>query len=337
MKLSILKEVKKLRQVMPKLYLCRGDGFEREHWSALFAITGLAQTPATLETFALRDLLCDPIYDNLVNDESQLHELHTRAHGEVVIREALNQLAMWSLEKRFETSKYDSAAPKGHRGVTLLKNGQDILTEISDHQALIASLYTSQWFLPFKEDVSRWDEKMSNLAHIIINLTALQRQWIYLEPVFARNALPSEKMRFKRVDESFCTFSARIAVDPLVVSLLDIQQLRDSSYLQRLIAQLDICQRALSDFLQDKRNVFPRFFFLGDDDLLELLGQASDPEVLQAHLKKLFGGVHGVRFDEDGESYSSIAGVSSIQGELVALSRKVEVDEEAIEKTLKGL
>ena len=88
---------------------------------------------------------------------------------------------------------------------------------------------------------------------------------------------------------------------------------------------------------QDKRNVFPRFFFLGDDDLLELLGQASDPEVLQAHLKKLFGGVHGVRFDEDGESYSSIAGVSSIQGELVALSRKVEVDEEAIEKTLKGL
>ena len=336
-KLSILKEVKKLRQVMPKLYLCRGDGFEREHWSALFAITGLAQTPATLETFALRDLLCDPIYDNLVNDESQLHELHTRAHGEVVIREALNQLAMWSLEKRFETSKYDSAAPKGHRGVTLLKNGQDILTEISDHQALIASLYTSQWFLPFKEDVSRWDEKMNNLAHIIINLTALQRQWIYLEPVFARNALPSEKMRFKRVDESFCTFSARIAVDPLVVSLLDIQQLRDSSYLQRLIAQLDICQRALSDFLQDKRNVFPRFFFLGDDDLLELLGQASDPEVLQAHLKKLFGGVHGVRFDEDGESYSSIAGVSSIQGELVALSRKVEVDEEAIEKTLKGL
>ena len=95
---------------------------------------------------------------------------------------------------------------------------------------------------------------MNNLAHIIINLTALQRQWIYLEPVFARNALPSEKMRFKRVDESFCTFSARIAVDPLVVSLLDIQQLRDSSYLQRLIAQLDICQRALSDFLQDKKS-----------------------------------------------------------------------------------
>ena len=82
---------------------------------------------------------------------------------------------------------------------------------------------------------------MNRLAHIIINLTALQRQWIYLEPVFARNALPSERMRFKRVDESFCAFAARIAVDPLVVSLLDIQQLRGTNFIERLIAQLDIC------------------------------------------------------------------------------------------------
>ncbi|QDZ22651.1 heavy chain of dynein [Chloropicon primus] len=336
-KLSILKEVKRIRHVMPMLYLCRGDGFEREHWSSLFTITGLSKTPATLETFTLRDLLGKPAYDNLVDNESQLQELHTRAHGEVVIREALNQLTMWSLEKRFETSQYDSAAPKGHRGVCLIKNGQDILTEISDHQALIASLYTSQWFLPFKEDVSRWDEKMNNLAHIIINLTALQRQWIYLEPVFARNALPSERMRFKRVDESFCSFAARIAVDPLVVSLLDIEQLRDNKLLERLISQLDICQRALSDFLEDKRNIFPRFFFLGDDDLLELLGQASDPEVLQAHLKKLFGGVHGVKFGEAGGDHSNFVGVNSIQGEQVLLAEHVQVDEEAIEKTLKGL
>ena len=337
-KLSILKEVKKLRKVMPSLYLCRGDGFEREHWSSLFAITGLSKTPATLETFTLHDLLCDQIYDNLLRNELQLQELHTRAHGEVVIREALNQLTIWSLEKRFEISQYDSAASKGHKGITLIKNGQDVLTEISDHQALIASLYTSQWFAPFKEDVSRWDEKMNNLAHIIINLTALQRQWIYLEPVFARNALPSERMRFKRVDESFCTFAARISVDPLVVSLLDIPQLRDSTFIERLIAQLDICQRALSDFLEDKRNIFPRFFFLGDDDLLELLGQASDPLVLQAHLKKLFGGVHGVRFDEvENLEGNYIQGVNSIQGEHVMLSEQVKVDEEAIERTLKDL
>lgn len=38
-----------------------------------------------------------------------------------------------------------------------------------------------------------------------------------------------------------------------------------------------------------------RFYFLGDDDLLEILGQSKNPTVIQSHLKKLFAGIHKVR------------------------------------------
>jgi FkbM family methyltransferase len=34
----------------------------------------------------------------------------------------------------------------------------------------------------------------------------------------------------------------------------------------------------------------PRFYFIGDEDLLEILGQAQNPAVIQTHLKKLFQG-----------------------------------------------
>jgi dynein heavy chain 2 len=37
-----------------------------------------------------------------------------------------------------------------------------------------------------------------------------------------------------------------------------------------------------------------RFYFLGDDDLLEILGQSKNPTVIQSHLKKLFAGIHKV-------------------------------------------
>jgi len=40
--------------------------------------------------------------------------------------------------------------------------------------------------------------------------------------------------------------------------------------------------------------LLPRLYFLGDDDLLEVLGQASNLSVIQTHLKKLFAGIHRV-------------------------------------------
>ncbi len=80
-----------------------------------------------------------------------------------------------------------------------------------------------------------------------------------------------------------------------MVAFAELPGIRDK--LPAMCSALDACQRALSEYLEDKRAAFPRFYFLGDDDLLEVLGQARDPAVMQAHLKKLFAGIHKVGDD----------------------------------------
>lgn len=47
-------------------------------------------------------------------------------------------------------------------------------------------------------------------------------------------------------------------------------------------------QRALEQYLETKRHVFPRFYFISNDDLLEILANAKKPELIQPHIKKLF-------------------------------------------------
>lgn len=56
--------------------------------------------------------------------------------------------------------------------------------------------------------------------------------------------------------------------------------------LQDLSDGLESCQKGLNDYLDSKRNAFPRFFFISDDELLSILG-SSDPVCVQEHMIKV--------------------------------------------------
>lgn len=77
--------------------------------------------------------------------------------------------------------------------------------------------------------------------------------------------------------------------------------------------------------LQVKRSKFPRFYFLGDEDLLEILGQATKPVIIQSHLRKLFAGIHTVEFDE---LEQNVIAMSSLDGEHVPLAAPILITAE---------
>ena len=55
--------------------------------------------------------------------------------------------------------------------------------------------------------------------------------------------------------------------------------------LSALNSTLEGIQRSLSLYLETKRQYFPRFYFLSNDDLMEILGQSKNPEAVSHHCR----------------------------------------------------
>lgn len=88
--------------------------------------------------------------------------------------------------------------------------------------------------------------------------------------------------------------------------------------LQFIVNGLEKCQKSLNDYLDSKRNAFPRFFFISDDELLSILG-SHDPTCVQEHMIKVLS----ISYTDFTLSTSQLAVGSVVQSLISANSRNV--------------
>jgi dynein heavy chain len=91
--------------------------------------------------------------------------------------------------------------------------------------------------------------------------------------------------------------------------------------------QMEEIQKSLDNYLEMKRKAFPRFYFISDDDLLELIGKSKEPEQVQKHMKKCFEGVDSLMLEKkcDGDTYCA-TGVKASDGETLGFVTNVAID-----------
>ncbi|XP_077154626.1 cytoplasmic dynein 2 heavy chain 1 isoform X5 [Ranitomeya variabilis] len=314
MSVKLQTEIDRYKMVVPVLKYVRGEHLSQDHWLDLFRLLGLPKG-TTLEKLLFGDLL--KVADVIISKASELKDLNSRAQGEITIREALRELDIWGAGAVFTLTDYEDSQK---RTIKLIKDWKDIVNQVGDNRCLLQSLKDSPYYRGFEDKVSTWEKKLAELDEYLQNLNQIQRKWVYLEPIFGRGALPREEARFHRVDEDFRSIMSDIKRDSRVTMLTSRVGIRNS--LITILDQLQRCQKSLNEFLEEKRSAFPRFYFIGDDDLLEILGQSTNPAVIQSHLKKLFAGVNSVDFDKD---YKHIIAMRSLEGEVVPLKNKVLV------------
>lgn len=146
---------------------------------------------------------------------------------------------------------------------------------------------------------------------------------MYLEGIFSGSAdikhlLPVESSRFQNINSEFLTVMKKVYKSPFVLDILNIPGVQKN--LERLADLLTKIQKALGEYLEKERSSFPRFYFVGDEDLLEIIGNSKDIRRVMKHLKKMFAGISTLQLDEE---ETQLLGFASREGEEVAFRQPI--------------
>lgn len=216
----------------------------------------------------------------------------------------------------------------------------DKLNEIlEDHIVQLSGLKTNIYIGTFIGSVGKWENILNVITDIFDLIMVVQKKFLYFNNIFNNiqeeiGQLIGDKNSFNKVKINFIGFISQVEKqNQNIREVLFTLNLKQS--MKQMSDDLDSIQKNLKKYLEKRRIDFPRFYFLSDEDMFEILGKVKDPVYINKYMKKMFEGIKLMDFVQQanfkgGSKLFEFTAIISSDGERLDLISSIELNGEII-------
>lgn len=313
-------ELEEFKPYLPLVTGLRNEGMRARHWTQISDKCGVDVGPDMEGGFTLKRLLDL----GLLNYVQDVAEVGDRAGKEFTLEKTLNKM-----KEDWEPLNFDLTEKYRKTGTYTLKGDGEAMALLDEHIVTTQAMMFSMFKGPFEEQIDEWNARLMRVSETLEEWKKCEKAWCYLQPIFDSDdimrQLPTEGKRFKHVDATWRQEMNHARENPKIIDVCATEGLLEKW--RECNVYLDMVQKGLEDYLETKRNGFARFYFLSNDELLEILSQTKDPTRVQPFLSKVFEAMAKVTFTPDNEILNMI----SPEGEIVPFVNPVITEKKNVE------
>ena len=271
------------------------EGMQERHWEELKEKTGIdcvSREGLCLETViaSITEQSSDKISKEIIANALNISDKATK---EFRIEKTLNDL-----EERWVTINF-TLSP--YKGTFTVGGWGDIYNFYDEDVAEVQQLEINQFKGPFINLINNWSQAFININIILDSWRKFQKMWMHLQPIFEspdiNKAIPTQAKHFLMADKNWREQIKSIRENPNVKQFCTKEGLVKILYDSNVI--LEDVEAKLNDYIEKKKGIFPRFYFLANQDLIEIISQTKDLTKIKDNLKKIFENIHYIELKDD--------------------------------------
>lgn len=308
--MTLTDRVRNMSTILPLINDLHSPAMEGRHWAYLNGITNKHINPSS-PTFCLDDLLSLHLH----NHEEDVKEIVAQAEREANIEKKLSNIeSAW----KQCVLLFDS-----HKECPMIRSLDETVEMLEQHSMDLMSMQSlGKSVVHFEARLKYWLKTLRTVDTVLNVWLKVQRNWRRLETIFLasediRATLHEETKLFETIDNEFREIMKDAEENPSVVDACCAEGRQEA--LENKAADIERCEKALNAYLEGKKKAFPRFYFLSNQALLDILSNANNPHKVCGYLGDCFDGIGALDFEKnpDGTDKISAVGLISKEGEKV--------------------